>query len=210
MRSPASVTRIVLTADAPGEYYGQCAEFCGASHANMRHLAVVETPEAFAAWAAKQKEPAATRPTARRPRRASSSSGRGRASAATRSRGVSGGGIGPDLTHVGSPPDDRRRHPAEHAGEPRALGPSRAGRRSPGRSCPSRSSPIAEVARAGRLPPEPPVAAAATRRRRRRGRRPWPPRRAGCRGPRARGLAHDGRPQAHRHPVRRDARSPSS
>ena len=24
-------------ADAPGEYYGQCAEFCGASHANMRH-----------------------------------------------------------------------------------------------------------------------------------------------------------------------------
>ena len=45
--TPGSQTRIVLTPDTPGVYHGQCAEFCGASHANMRHVAVVETPEAF-------------------------------------------------------------------------------------------------------------------------------------------------------------------
>jgi cytochrome c oxidase subunit 2 len=59
---PGSTTRIVLTADTPGEYYGQCAEFCGASHANMRHLAVVDTPEAFTAWVAQQKLAAQTPP----------------------------------------------------------------------------------------------------------------------------------------------------
>ena len=32
------------TADAPGEYYGQCAEFCGASHANMRIPRSSQTP----------------------------------------------------------------------------------------------------------------------------------------------------------------------
>ena len=33
---PHRVNRIVLTPDAPGEYLGQCAEYCGVSHANMR------------------------------------------------------------------------------------------------------------------------------------------------------------------------------
>jgi cytochrome c oxidase subunit 2 len=99
---PGSRTRIVLTADAPGEYHGQCAEFCGASHANMRHLAVVQAPEAFAAWAAKQAEPALTPPDG-----SPAAAGRELYRAGTcvgchTVRGVSGGRLGPDLTHFGS------------------------------------------------------------------------------------------------------------
>jgi cytochrome c oxidase subunit 2 len=99
---PGSGTRIVLTADAPGEYYGQCAEFCGVSHANMRHLAVVETPEAFAAWVAKQKEAALTPPDGS-PAAAGLQIYRAGACLGCHSiRGVSAGPIGPDLTHFGS------------------------------------------------------------------------------------------------------------
>jgi cytochrome c oxidase subunit 2 len=99
---PGSGTRIVLTADTPGEYYGQCAEFCGASHANMRHLAVVDLPEAFAAWAANQKEAALSPPDG-----SPAAAGRevyrtGTCVGCHTVRGVSAGGIGPDLTHVGS------------------------------------------------------------------------------------------------------------
>jgi cytochrome c oxidase subunit 2 len=99
---PGSTTRIVLTADAPGEYYGQCAEFCGASHANMRHLAVVDTPEAFRAWVGKQKEPALTPPDGS-PAAAGLQVYRASTCIGCHAvRGVSAGGVGPDLTHFGS------------------------------------------------------------------------------------------------------------
>jgi cytochrome c oxidase subunit 2 len=99
---PGSTTRIVLTADTPGEYYGQCAEFCGASHANMRHRAIVETPEAFSAWVAKQKEPARSPPDGS-PAAAGLEVYRASACVGCHAvRGVSAGGIGPDLTHFGS------------------------------------------------------------------------------------------------------------
>jgi len=100
--TPGNQTRIVLTADTPGVYYGQCAEFCGASHANMRHLAVVETPEAFQAWAAKQKEEAVTPPDGSPAATGLQLFRTGTCVGCHTIRGVSGGGIGPDLTHVGS------------------------------------------------------------------------------------------------------------
>lgn len=43
-----------LQADEPGTYSGQCAEFCGLSHANMRFIAVAESPEEFDAWLQEQ------------------------------------------------------------------------------------------------------------------------------------------------------------
>jgi cytochrome c oxidase subunit 2 len=99
---PGGLTRIVLTADAPGEYYGQCAEFCGASHANMRHFAVVEAPEAFTAWAARQKEPAPA-PADGSPAAGGREVFRAGACVGCHTvRGVSAGTIGPDLTHFGS------------------------------------------------------------------------------------------------------------
>ena len=99
---PGSVTRIVLTADAPGDYYGQCAEFCGASHANMRHRAVVDTPEVFTAWVAKQKEPAVTPPDGSPAAAGLRVFAAGTCVGCHTVRGVSAGAIGPDLSHFGS------------------------------------------------------------------------------------------------------------
>jgi len=46
-----------------GVYQGQCAELCGASHANMRFQVVVDTQEDFDAWVEKQKSLASSGPT---------------------------------------------------------------------------------------------------------------------------------------------------
>ena len=47
-----------LQADEPGYFWGQCAEYCGDSHAVMRFRVVALAPIEFAAWVAHQKEPA--------------------------------------------------------------------------------------------------------------------------------------------------------
>lgn len=57
---PGRTNHIVLQANAPGQFRGQCAEFCGAQHARMAFYVIAETPEAHAAWLAHQQKPAAT------------------------------------------------------------------------------------------------------------------------------------------------------
>jgi cytochrome c oxidase subunit 2 len=47
-----------LQADEPGYFWGQCAEYCGDSHAVMRFRVVALAPMEFAAWVANQKGPA--------------------------------------------------------------------------------------------------------------------------------------------------------
>jgi cytochrome c oxidase subunit II len=47
-----------LQADEPGYFWGQCAEFCGESHAVMRFRVIALAADDFAAWVAKQKLPA--------------------------------------------------------------------------------------------------------------------------------------------------------
>ena len=51
---PGRVHTLRLEADAPGIYAGQCTEFCGLSHANMRMEAVALSNEDFAKWVAGQ------------------------------------------------------------------------------------------------------------------------------------------------------------
>ena len=51
---PGHVNGLLLQADEPGVYRGQCKEFCGLSHANMRLLVIAQTPDDFAAWASEQ------------------------------------------------------------------------------------------------------------------------------------------------------------
>jgi cytochrome c oxidase subunit 2 len=46
-----------IEADEPGIFAGQCTEFCGLSHANMRMEAVALSKEDFAAWVAQQLAP---------------------------------------------------------------------------------------------------------------------------------------------------------
>jgi cytochrome c oxidase subunit 2 len=52
---PKRTTQFDLVFDEPGFYSGQCAEFCGLKHSDMRFSVDVRTPEEFAAWAARQR-----------------------------------------------------------------------------------------------------------------------------------------------------------
>lgn len=54
---PGRSNHMSFSADKPGEYVGQCTEFCGASHANMRAKAIAMTPQDFDAWVAGQRAP---------------------------------------------------------------------------------------------------------------------------------------------------------
>jgi cytochrome c oxidase subunit II len=49
-----------IEADHPGEYWGQCTEFCGLSHANMRMKVVALSAADFQTWMTNQQKPAVT------------------------------------------------------------------------------------------------------------------------------------------------------
>ena len=51
-----------LQADTPGEYGGQCAEFCGGPHALMAFTVVAHDPAGFEAWKTRAAKPAAPPP----------------------------------------------------------------------------------------------------------------------------------------------------
>jgi cytochrome c oxidase subunit 2 len=54
---PGRHNKMVLESDVTGTFYGQCAEFCGTSHANMRLRVIVQTPDQFSAWMSAQEAP---------------------------------------------------------------------------------------------------------------------------------------------------------
>jgi cytochrome c oxidase subunit 2 len=54
---PGRVHTLRMQADEPGIFAGQCTEFCGLSHANMKMEAVALYPDDFATWVANQLEP---------------------------------------------------------------------------------------------------------------------------------------------------------
>jgi cytochrome c oxidase subunit II len=54
---PGRVHYLRLQSDTPGIYAGQCTEFCGLSHANMRMEAVVLEPADFQRWLDNELEP---------------------------------------------------------------------------------------------------------------------------------------------------------
>ena len=55
---PGRVNRMVIQADRPGVYRGQCAEFCGLQHAHMALDVTVESTADFARWLAASAAPA--------------------------------------------------------------------------------------------------------------------------------------------------------
>ena len=94
---PGRRLQINLIPDTAGEYLGQCAEFCGASHALMGVRVIVQPPEVFERWVAGQQAP---------PLEPGGEAAAGRAIYARSAcvgchtiRGVSAGLLGPDLTH---------------------------------------------------------------------------------------------------------------
>jgi cytochrome c oxidase subunit 2 len=55
---PNRANHLWLKADEPGYFYGQCAEFCGDSHAIMRFRVIALSESEFAVWVKNQKRPA--------------------------------------------------------------------------------------------------------------------------------------------------------
>ena len=98
---PHRVNRIVLTPEVPGEYLGQCAEYCGVSHANMRFRVIVHPKEEFEQWVKNQQAPPveSTDPLAQQGKALFAQSTCVGCHTIT---GVSAGQIGPNLTHFGS------------------------------------------------------------------------------------------------------------
>ena|SRR5262249_6626476 len=103
---PGHTNAITLIPRVPGVYLGQCAEFCGLSHANMRFRVFVDTPEQFNAWSTQQTAPAAV---PGRPATAATPIAAGARLYASSLcvtchtiDGVSTQRVGPDLTHFAS------------------------------------------------------------------------------------------------------------
>ena len=99
---PNHVNFTWIQANTPGAYYGQCAELCGASHANMRVVVVAKTPEEFDQWVRDQQAGPAE------PADALAQQGQLVFSAGacigchTINGTAANGKTGPNLTHVGS------------------------------------------------------------------------------------------------------------
>jgi cytochrome c oxidase subunit II len=99
---PGRRNRILLYADKPGRYRGQCAEFCGLQHAHMAMYVYVQEPADFQRWLREQAAPAhsPTTPAQRAGEQAFRDNGCG--SCHTIAGTDANGRVGPDLTHVGS------------------------------------------------------------------------------------------------------------
>ena len=124
---PGRTNRLLLYADRPGTYLGQCSEFCGLQHAHMQLMVVAEPRARFEQWLRQLGQPAAG---------AASGPGlqlfRDKGCANCHAiRGTSADShVGPDLTHVGSRrtlaagtiPNDRE-HLREFIRDPQAIKP---------------------------------------------------------------------------------------
>jgi cytochrome c oxidase subunit II len=99
---PEQVNTFWLEADAPGIYWGECAEFCGVQHAKMQFVVVAQDLSTYAAWLEQQQQPAKipTDPLAQQGAAIFLSAG------CTQCHRIAGtdatGSLGPDLTHLAS------------------------------------------------------------------------------------------------------------
>src|SRR5439155_22993863 len=55
---PGRENRVLLDAERPGVYRGQCSEFCGLQHAHMGFLVYADPPAVFRRWLAHEAQPA--------------------------------------------------------------------------------------------------------------------------------------------------------
>jgi cytochrome c oxidase subunit 2 len=100
---PGQINELTFVATVAGMYPGQCAEFCGLSHANMRFRTFVDSPDDFAKWdRAQLAGPAAASPTDQLASDGAKVFADSPCTTCHMIQGVSKGYIGPDLTHFGS------------------------------------------------------------------------------------------------------------
>jgi cytochrome c oxidase subunit 2 len=115
---PGQINRMIVEADHPDTYFGQCAEYCGTSHANMRFRVVAMSQADFDTWMAGQRKPGALLTASTTSTSAGTSTSSTTASAQTLAAqgqnlfmtkgcagchtvtGISAGTVGPNLTHL--------------------------------------------------------------------------------------------------------------
>ncbi|MBE42078.1 MAG: cytochrome c oxidase subunit II [Chloroflexi bacterium] len=105
---PSEGNYMWFQADVPGEFFGQCAEYCGTSHANMKFKVVAVSPPEFDKWLSDQIAPAVESgdPLALEGAGVFKSAGcSGCHSLKTVAKSGSKGRVGPNLAHLAS-----RRH----------------------------------------------------------------------------------------------------
>jgi cytochrome c oxidase subunit II len=99
---PGRRNRVLLYAEKPGRYRGQCAEFCGLQHAHMAMYIYADPPQRFRAWLDGQRRAAASAAAG------AAANGeqifmRDQCASCHTIRGTTANGkVGPDLTHVAS------------------------------------------------------------------------------------------------------------
>ena len=99
---PGHPNFIRVESSAPGNYSGQCAEYCGAQHAHMRLLVVAQEPDEYEAWVEQQHKPG-SEPTTPNALAGEQVFLAGPCSMCHQVRGTPAGGtVAPDLTHIGS------------------------------------------------------------------------------------------------------------
>jgi cytochrome c oxidase subunit 2 len=95
---PGHRNDLLLYADKPGVYRGQCAEFCGLQHAKMAMAIYADSPQRFSAWLRDEAKPIAASAQQSPGFQAFTQNDCGSCHAL---RGTSArGNIGPDLTHL--------------------------------------------------------------------------------------------------------------
>ena len=100
---PGQINELTFVATVPGMYPGQCAEFCGLSHANMRFRVFVDSPDEFAKWDREQLAgPAAIPATDLLASDGAKVFANSPCTTCHMIQGISKGYIGPDLTHFAS------------------------------------------------------------------------------------------------------------
>jgi cytochrome c oxidase subunit 2 len=99
---PGHRNRVLLYADKPGRYRGQCAEFCGLQHANMALYVFADPPARFQAWLAGVEQRSRPPMTAQERRGQQVFTSSGCSSCHTIAGTTARGLIGPDLTHLAS------------------------------------------------------------------------------------------------------------
>lgn len=97
---PGRQNRVLLYANRPGRYRGQCAEFCGFQHANMSLFVIAESRSAYNAWLSHTASPA-TNPTTSTAKAGERVFMANQCASCHMIRGTAAQGlVGPDLTHV--------------------------------------------------------------------------------------------------------------
>jgi cytochrome c oxidase subunit 2 len=99
---PGRENVLVVEADRPGVYRGQCAEFCGIQHGNMAMFVVAQEPAEFAGWVRSHARLAVLRPATASLRRGQDVFMSNCAGCHTVAGTPADGRQGPDLTHFAS------------------------------------------------------------------------------------------------------------